>query len=495
MNDVPRKNILARLLYGRSFSARAAPTLVGSAFGQGVAFVMLPLAAQIYDPTVLGRVGTTLALVSVSALFLSLQYDQAVVVATDEELPPLMLLCTAIVAGWTILTSTVVALMPLLPGPAEKALASLGVNWTLPPLLFTYGMFTLLTNYRLRKNEIMTVSVARVAYYGGAAILQVVLGYLVGPTEFMFLFSQIVGSILAVGMMLPYRNAVNFAGQRPGIRATLGEMTNVARIHVKFPKYQMGAGLINAVSLYMPIFFLRALYSDTWAGWFFMAWRLIQGPMTLVSQAVGQIFYRDSAELERSRANQGGVVEGLVFGLARVSLLPTLVLWVVSPPLVERFLGASWMPVATMIQILLPAMIANFVTSPVSVYLNVRGLQSVALTVCIALFVTRLAGLGVGWPLNAPMVSVGGYSAASTVVMLLFCRYIVNASGGSTLNLVKRVLPHTLEVSLLTVVTVVLWLIGFLYNPFGLVILGIAAVIVALREYRRGGLSFGAHVA
>lgn len=473
---------------GQSFFARAGIVFTGSAFGQGITFAMLPLTARIYEADVLGRAATVIAIVSISALVTCLQYDQAVVVAHDDELPYLLLLAFGIAAAWTGLISAAVLFdqRVALPG-GTRLLDSWGIDWKLPVLILTYAIFTLLTNLGLRRNQLSKVSVGRTIYYGGAAILQVVGGLWLGGKESVFLLAQAAAASAAAVWLFPYREVIRWAACQPAIRPMAAEIWRVARVYAKFPRYQMGAGIVNAISMYMPIVFLRMVFSDAWAGWYFMAWRVVASPMTLVSQAIGQVFYRDSAERERTGIHQGQLVENVVFGLFRVSVLPCVGLGISAPIIVPALLGQAWAPVAPIIQILLVSTVVVFFTSPVSMLLNVKGLQGGALAYNVALFLGRVAALGAGWLVRSEISSIAFYSMATFIVMLLFCRYIVRSVGGSVLRVFRRAQSLVVDVVLILSFSACLWLVRVLYHPLGILAVGLSLCVALWRDIRRGG--------
>lgn len=472
----------------QGFLGRAGTVFAGTALGQGVAFLMLPLIARVYQAEALGRAATVLAVVSMSALVVCFQYDQALIVGNDAELPYLLLLASGIATTWVVLLAAAILVCQQVMLPRGRhLLASWGIDWTFPVLMLVYAIFSLLINLGLRRDQLSKVCLARMIYYGGASVLQVACGLEFGGKERAFLLAQAAAALVAMVWLFPFREAVNWVTGKQGTRQIVVEIRHVARAHAKFPQYQMGAGLLNAVSIYMPIVFLRVAFSDAWAGWYFMAWRLLAAPMTLVAQAIGQVFYRDSAARERSGVHQGQLVENVVCGLFRAVLLPCVVLGISAPFLVHYFLGSTWGPVATIIRLLLISTIAGFFTSPVSMLLNVKGLQAGALAYNLLLFLGRVLALGIGWLIQSAFGSIGLYSVATLVVMLMFCRYIVESAGGSCLRIARRAKSLVVEVGVVISLALLFWSTHVLYQPFGILVVGFAVCLAGWRDLRREG--------
>ncbi|MBI9036439.1 MAG: hypothetical protein JEZ03_18430, partial [Bacteroidales bacterium] len=280
---------------------------------------------------------------SISALVICFQYDQALIVAPDSDLPYLFILSILIAVFWCVVLFVIIYIDIVLPFlPRHKVLLAWGINFTLPLLILSYGLFTLFVSLCLRQNRLVRVGLGRILYYGGTPILQVICGFYFGASENMYLLAQSIGALSSVLLMIPY--AQFFLWQKK-IRAKgklLSIIIKTAKIHSRFPRFQMGAGFVNAASIYMPIIFLRVAFSDSWAGWYFMAWRLLASPVTLFSQAIGQVFYRDSAERERKRINQGVIVENIVSALARLSFMGAFIVLTTVTPIIYIVLGNEW---------------------------------------------------------------------------------------------------------------------------------------------------------
>jgi O-antigen/teichoic acid export membrane protein len=468
----------------KSFAGRAGIIFFGTVVGQGLAFVLLPLTTRIYGAGSLGSAATVLAFLGIASLFTCLQYDSAMIVARDGDVPYLLLLSSVMAVCWTAILGCVI-LIPL-TAHWRHLLASLGLDWTLLPLILFYSHFTLLTNYRLRKNEVYKMSYGRIIYYGGSSVLQVAGGLALGGHALVFLFAQTAGAFASTLYLMPWRKLWSWStGKRMDIKSVSREMMRVARIYVNFPRFQMPGGVLNAVSLHMPILFMRIVFSEAWAGWYFVAWRILAAPTVLISQAIGQVFYRDSAERERNGVSQGQVLERIVFNLLRVSFLPALALAVAAPFFVRILLGEGWGPVGTILGILVVSMQVMFFTSPVSTFLNVKGMQAGFFGFCAAMLLARAIALSVGWWLHSEIGSVTAYTIASVVVSIPFLWYIVRSAEGSVWRIIRRSLRLFGDGAIAIAAIGCLWKMDILYKPQGIIVVAGLLGVAGFREIRR----------
>ena len=84
---------------------------------------------------------------------------------------------------------------------------------------------------------------------------------------------------------------------------------------------------------------------------------------------------------------------------------------------------------------------SNLFTSPVSMFLNVKGMQAGFMSFCALMLLTRGAGLAAGWWLHSEFASIAAYTMASVAVMLPFLGYVVRSAQGSMWKIIRKSLP------------------------------------------------------
>ncbi len=470
----------------QGFLGRSSIILSGSVLGQGLVFVMLPLLTRIYSADSMGRAASTLAIFNMISVVICLQYDQAIIVAADEEIPYLLLIGFIVSIMWVALLGIILRLTDVTLPNIYKLLTSYGANSLLLLLLASYAPFLLLTQFHLRNNHLSKVSFGRFIYYGIGSVFQVVAGYRFGGTENIFLATQILVAILAIIYLFPLKTVLNWSiYSKLNLRMVISNIGRVAYLYRTFPKYLSEANLANAVSVQLPILFMRVFVSAEWAGWYFLAWRLLATPTTLISQAVGQVFYRDSAEREREGKNQGRVIESVVINLIKVSVLPAFLLGLSAPLLIPLLAGKSWAPVATIIQVLIPTLIVVFFTSPISNLINVKGLQFQGFIFHNLILFARTIGIVAGFFVGKEIGVVWGFTIASILTFLPFNSYIINSFGGSSRNVLHNILPFIRDTILLFIIAIILGELDFLYTLYGMVLMVVFLVFFAFLEVKR----------
>ena len=156
------------------------------------------------------------------------------------------------------------------------------------------------------------------------------------------------------------------------------------------------------------------------AGFIMLAMRLLSAPMALLGGAVSQVYLSEAAN-----KHQIGELEEftrkIVLQLAKVGLMPILLVAIGAPFLVPLIFGAEWTRVGLLISWMAPWFLMQFIASPVSMSLHIIGKQKEAL-------ILQVAGLffRVGTVMGASMYIdqwVGEAYALSGIVFYAF--YIV----------------------------------------------------------------------
>jgi O-antigen/teichoic acid export membrane protein len=471
--------------FKHSLLGRTGIVLSGSVIGQSIAFLVLPLITQIYAVDTLGRVASTLAIFNITTLVICFQYDQAIIVAQDEDLPYLLILGFSIAIGIICIIVIILCTVLFISKDFFGLISSFGVNSYFILLLLSYTPFNLFVNFHLRQNNLSSVSLGRFIFYGVGGILQVMFGLFRDGSEFTFLMAQIITILIAVGFLTPYRSSFRWLRSNRSPKKIFQGMKEAAKRYSKFPKYQMEAQFVNAVSIQMPILFLKVAFSDTWAGWYFLAMRILTAPIAFLSQAIGQVFYRDSAERERRGEQQGKIIETLVSVLLRISLFPAITLGVSAPILIDTFMGKDWAPVATIIQIMLISSVAGFVTSPISTLPNVKNLQEGVFFYFNFILIVRVLALGLGWFSTSAIGAIWFYSVASAFIFCLFTRYVVQSFGGTLTRIFLLSKSTLIDSGVIILVALILLPSNQLYRPFGLALMSIMIFIFIWRETKR----------
>lgn len=411
----------------------------GSAVGQGVAFLLSPVLAALFDPAAFGVLATFVAVVSIVVVVAALRYELAVPLPADD----------GEAASLVVLSLGLCALTALASWPVLRGLDALGLDLLTPALaaaaaaaVFASGGCEVLHRWAIRDERIALAATSRVLQGLAVPVVQIGLGWLAAlPPAAALVAGYLAGRTAAVLVLA--------AGLcRGGGARRLGEGLNAGRIRAmavryrRFPLYTSAAAVMNAVGGRLLILYLAVFADATTAGLCAFAYLVVAAPVGLIAQATAQIIHARGA-----RAHRGGGLDALVWAvfttLLRTGLPVGLVLAACAPEAFALAFGAGWQPAGDMARWLVPWLLVSYVASPLSVIPAVLDRQPFDLAMQASLFAARVAALAIAWVLGDAYAAIWLFSAASAAATAAFLVPTLRLAGIAPGRALRAVAVHT----------------------------------------------------
>lgn len=382
----------------------------GTIFSQAIPILASPLLTRLFSPENFGLFGLVVSMSALLAILLSLRVDHGIVVAqSDDEARRIAMVAIVMSVMGAVAFSLVAALSWPLWSDGTTAYF---VVWVvlIPGVALLSAAIRTLTLINNRLKRFTSVSRARVFQAVFTAAGSILLGWM-NQTEIGLLVALFVGSLVYVAMLL--------SGLVPFTRVGAHDILDAIRTNGRFVRFSLPADLVNVLSSRLPFIIFPALYGLEQAGYLTLAYRVVGTPARFVGSAIGEVFYSHAArEYEKT-----GTCWPITAKTAKILLvLGTLgfgALLPLAPTLFGLVFGSEWMDAALYTQILVPAILAGFVVSPLSVVLYIAKRQEIDLVwqVCsfVATGVSCICGLAFGGALGALMLL-----SASGVVQYAF---------------------------------------------------------------------------
>lgn len=401
----------------------------GTAATQLIALSMAPVLTRLYTPSDFGHLAVFTALLSLCGVVAGLRYEQAIVlVATRAEATNLLVLIAAISAGLALATALILAV--LLGWDAAFGQGDgISIYLSLLPIgILGAGLYSGLANLVLRSKDYWLVARSRVlqstaavlAQLGGAKLLPGAWGLIVGAVT-----TTLLGAILLGRSTLP--------DLAPLLRrVTRRRMIAVAKRHYRFPVYSSLNGFVSAAGAQLPVLILAAYFSSAELGFFGLAMRIGQGPLTLLGQAVGQLHLSQVGERVREKRIATHTSE-YSQALLQTSVPPALIVGFFVPAIVGTIFGAEWEAAGRVLQLLLPWTVAQFVVSPMATTVGALGKQRGGLILHSSFLVVRTTVAAVGASLlnfEQAVLLLSSVSCACYVIFALWVHHISGAGFG-----------------------------------------------------------------
>ncbi|KIC27522.1 oligosaccharide flippase family protein [Leisingera sp. ANG-M6] len=272
--------------------------------------------------------------------------------------------------------------------------ASLGAAWmAVPAAGFFVSVQTSLSFMAVRLGRFGAVSAARVVKPAAAFALQVALAYALWGGTGALIAGETLGAALSI---LPVLRA---GGKGPVLwRSARGRRYagRLARFYASQPLWNLPHVFVNQVSRWIMAALITALYSAAEAGAYFMMFRVVMMPSTLVSGALSQVFFRSAAEEQRQAGSFRGALKATAAPLLGIGALTAAVLVLFGPDLFVLVLGPQWQPAGLMAAVFAPYIVLQMVLATVAPCYLLAGRQKAMLAVACGQTAVFLGGFLLG---------------------------------------------------------------------------------------------------
>lgn len=365
-----------------SFVRSAAVLVGGTAFGQIIALLALPLLTRLYTPqdfSVLAVYAGLLGLMSVAA---SLRFEIAIPLPEkDSDALTLLVVALSLAALVSCLLAVPALLFPrqlaqLFGQPAFQAYV-----WLLPIGVMLVSTYSAVQFWATRDKQFALIARTRMVQAVGGAGTQLTFGVLgLAPV------GLLIGHMISSGAGAFGLGRRVFADNRTALsRVGWAEMCRLFRDYDRFPKYSSFEAFANIAGIQVPMLIIAATALRPEAGFLVLAMRVMQAPIGLIGSAVGQVYL--SRAPDEDRAGRLGVfTANIMGGLIKTGVGPLAFAGVVAPGVFAIVFGEEWHRAGVLVAWMTPWFILQFLASPVSMALHVTNQQRLA-------FLVQLFGL------------------------------------------------------------------------------------------------------
>ena len=360
---------------GKGFS-RAVGILAGStALGHLVTAVALPFVTRLYTPADFSSLAAFSAVVGVIGVAACLRFDIAIPIPTRTAEAANLLTLSLLVAGSI---SVALALILWLFGQQLTALfgerLSPSQMLLVPVGVMVLASYSALQGWLLRDCLFDTLARAKVGQSVASAGAQLGLGWQgLGATGLML------ANVIYIGgssLWLGWRGAGQHANMLR--RVSIRRMIALGRRYDRFPKYSTLEALANSASIQVPLLLIAAWAVGPEAGLLLLAMQVMQAPMAVLGNAVGQVYLSQAPAAHRDGKLAAFTAE-VVRKLLRLGTGPLIFAGIVAPHVFPLLFGPAWERSGWLVSWMTPWFIAQFVASPVSMALHLTGRQRTAL--------------------------------------------------------------------------------------------------------------------
>ncbi len=161
-------------------------------------------------------------------------------------------------------------------------------------------------------------------------------------------------------------------GQFRAIR--LSRLVQTARAYAKFPRVSAASSIVNAAGAALPMLLVASFYGSQVMGWFGMVDKVLTVSVSMVGQAVSQVYMQEAASVARGDPfHLQALFHRTMFKLIPWGAIPALLMLLWGPALFALALGPDWREAGIYARILSLNLFVAFTVWPLMSTLMVLG--------------------------------------------------------------------------------------------------------------------------
>ncbi|NER23865.1 MAG: oligosaccharide flippase family protein [Symploca sp. SIO1C2] len=403
----------------------------GATASQVILMAAVPILTRLYSAEDFGIVAVFGSILSILSVISSLRYELAIPIANDDEEAVHGIVLALLVALATTLVSFLVIV-----GFRDQITEAVKIPqmavylWLLPLGLLPLSIYKVFSYWAIRVKEFSAIARTKLAQSVSSVAVQV------GGASFgaiALLLGQVIGQTVGTSSLalLAIREKYHlFRKVRPKT------LLSIAWRYRQFPCFSALGGLLNTVGMQLPPVLFTVLFNPAVAGIYALAHRVLSLPMSLVGQAIGNVFLARAAEARRE-GNLAVLVAKVHDKLAEIAMPPALILALIAPELFALIFGTEWREAGIFARLMTPMLYFQFILSPISTLFNVLEKQKQGMFLQLAMLVSRCLSLTIGGWLDDARLAVTLFSLASAASYFGFLVWVVLVSGNYWSVIVK----------------------------------------------------------
>ncbi|WP_026879211.1 oligosaccharide flippase family protein [Ignatzschineria larvae DSM 13226] len=439
MLNIIKKKILQFL--PKNHITRGISILVGGTFSaQLLMIIAMPILTRLYTPEDFGLLAIYASLLGILVVIAGLSYDSAIPIPeSDKEAAHLTILSLFSVAAWTAITFLLVILF-------RKNIAIYFGNlnleiylWLLPFGVFLGASYYVYHFWAIRSRNFTNIATTQVQQKLVTLIIQLI-GFKFGT------FSLIFGQTLGQGsgiikLAKPTFTDPNFKDWK---------FTDLKKIAIKYKKYPIFVtteGLANTASGQLPPLLLAIFFSPVIAGFYALSHRVLVLPITLISNAVKNVFLSNAATSYREGTLDQSFSK--VIDILSAIMIPMMgIIFIGGPQLFSFVFGDQWIIAGEYSRWMTFWLGMVFIASPLNNLFLVLNKQQEGLYFQLIMLALRTLSLLIGYFFESNLLAIILFSFSSGlcwVFVILRLSFLININFAVLqLNLLKRFLHSIL---------------------------------------------------
>jgi len=384
------KKILSKFKPKSDFTRNVLILLTGTTIAQVIPIVISPILTRLYTPEDFGVLALFISITSILGNIASGRYELAIMLPKKDG--DAINIATLGIFITTVFSFILLLIILFFHSYILNLLNNKEISpwlYSIPLVVFLTGLYNVLNYWNNRKKHYKNLAKASILKSVVGSIIQLILGFFkVGATG--LISGQIISQMFVNGILLK-----NLIKEKVVLKKlNKSKIIILGKKYKNFPLYSMPSGVINTLSLQLPILILSKYFDIKFIGMFSLSQRVLSLPISFIGSSVGQVFFQ-KASVSNAQELQILIIN-TIRKLFFLGLIPFSILLVYGDLIFSFIFGKNWLIAGYISQILSVWLFIVFCVSPVSIIYDIKQKQKEALIFNILLVIGRAGALILG---------------------------------------------------------------------------------------------------
>ena len=395
----------------------------GNALGQLVMLLSLPVITRLYSPNDISLLAVYIAIMSIISIAGCLRFEIAIPIPENDKTAT-NLTALALISSLMTAVLIVIILFVIWLGQINIVVEYPLWNyaWLFPIGTVFAGLYATMSYWSIRKQRYYLVGKTRVIQMTVGSITQIGSG-LMGSGYFGLLLGHLL--MTSAGFFGLVRSA--WIKDHYLLREiSYSELRNTFIAYKNFPKFSVAEGLATTGAQQLAIILISLLVGGEEVAFFFIAIRVLQAPVSLVTNAVSKVYLQRSP-MHLRNGTLRKFTNKFLLSIGGICSIPCMLFGYYSVEIFELVFGAEWARAGKIAIVLMPMVVISLLSASIATILNVTGQQQHMLRLKLAGFTLRVGSILVASYL-APQAIIETYAVVSAMVYAMYLLSFYSAS-------------------------------------------------------------------
>ncbi|MEN5238972.1 oligosaccharide flippase family protein [Pseudomonas sp. TWI923] len=357
------RGMFSRFLPQSNFAKSVMTLMTGTGLAQLLPIALSPILTRLFTPQEFGVFALYGSICAILAVLVTGKYELAIVVPRHDS-EAINLVAVTIVSSMAV-SLILLGVVLAWDGPIVKLLGHPEVQswlYLVPFATLILGCYYALNFWANRRSRYKSMAISRVVQSGASSAMQLAAGVsrigLLG-----LILGQLLGQLLStlyLAKSLPRDERNLFR------RISIKRMKCVARRHIGYPKFMVPGQAMSVGATEMPLLLLTVFFGAGVAGFYSLAQRVMAAPLSLVANAIGDVYRQRAAGHYASKGECLDIFLGSFKRLVLFAFLPMLPVLLFGPWLFAFVFGDAWRAAGEIASLLSVLVFFQTLSSPLS---------------------------------------------------------------------------------------------------------------------------------